>query len=76
MASVPQSNGVCTRANSKTAQIDGVLESVTEVYDLMQGYDSYHDVPKAATPKVFIKYFFVNTKTSKNSDEMLPLIIL
>ena len=75
MASAPQSNGV-TRAYSKAVQIGGVLEAVTEEYDLKQDYDSKHGAPNAAAPKVFIKYFFVNTQTGEKSGEMLTLATL
>ena len=75
MASAPQSNGV-TRAYSKSVQIGGVLEAVTEEYDLKQDYDSKHGAPNAAAPKVFIKYFFVNTQTGEKSGEMLTMATL
>ena len=74
-ASAPQSNGV-TRAYSKAVQIGGPLEAVTEVYDLKKDYDEKHGVPNAASPKVFIKYFFVNTVTGEKSGEMLVLATL
>ena len=75
MASAPQSNGV-TRAYSKAVQIGGVLEAVTEEYDLKQDYDLKHGAPNAAAPKVFIKYFFVNTKTGEKSGEMMTMVSL
>ena len=75
MASAPQSNGV-TRAYSKAVQIGGVLEAVTEEYNLKEDYDNKHGAPNAAAPKVFIKYFFVNTKTGEKSGEMLTLATL
>ena len=68
-ASAPQSNGV-TRAYSKAVQIGGVLEAVTEEYD------NKHGAPNAAAPKIFMKYFFVNTKTGEKSGEMLTLVSL
>ena len=74
-ASAPQSNGV-TRAYSKAVQIGGPLEAVTEVYDLKKDYDEKHGVPNSANPKVFIKYFFVNTVTGEKSGEMLVLATL
>lgn len=74
-ASAPQSNGV-TRAYSKAVQIGGPLEAVTEEYDLKKDYDEKHGAPNAATPKVFIKYFFVNTVTGEKSGEMLVLATL
>lgn len=74
-ASAPQSNGV-TRAYSKAVQIGGPLEAVTEEYDLKKDYDEKHGAPNAASPKVFIKYFFVNTVTGEKSGEMLVLATL
>lgn len=74
-ASAPQSNGV-TRAYSKAVQIGAPLEAVTEEYDLKKDYDEKHGAPNAASPKVFIKYFFVNTVTGEKSGEMLVLATL
>ena len=74
-ASAPQSNGV-TRAYSKAVQISGPLEAVTEEYDLKKDYDEKHGAPNAASPKVFIKYFFVNTVTGEKSGEILVLATL
>ena len=74
-ASAPQSNGV-TRAYSKAVQIGGPLEAVTEEYDLKKDYDEKHGAPNAASPKVFIKYFFVNTVTGEKPGEMLVLATL
>ena len=73
MTSAPLSNGV-THAYSKAVQIGGVLEAVTEEYDLKQGYDGKHGAPNAAAPKVFMKYFFVDTKTGEKSGEMLTMV--
>ena len=75
MTSAPQSNGV-TRAYSKAVQIGGVLEAVTEEYDLKQGYDGKYGAPNAAAPEIFMKYFFVNTKTGEKSGEMLTMVRL
>ena len=38
--------------------------------------DGTDDAPNAAAPKVFIKYFFVNTQTGEKSGEMLTLVTL
>ena len=75
MTSAPQSNGV-TRAYSKAVQIGGVLEAVTEEYDIKEDYDNKHGAPNAAAPKIFMKYFFVNTKTDEKSGEMLTMATL
>ena len=75
MASAPQSNGV-TRAYGKAVQIAQPLEAVCEEYDIKEDFDNKHGAPNAAAPKVFIKYFFVNTKTGEKSGEMLTLVRL
>ena len=75
MTSAPLSNGV-THAFSKAVQIGGVLEAVTEEYDIKEAYANKHGAPNAAAPKIFIKYFFVNTKTGEKSGEMLTLATL
>ena len=74
-ASAPQSNGV-TRAYSKAVQIGGPLEAVTEEYALKKDYDETHGTHNESSPKVFIKYFFVNTVTGEKSGEMLVLATL
>ena len=38
--------------------------------------DNKHGAPNAATPKIFMKYFFVNTKTGEKSGEMLTMVRL
>ena len=75
MTSAPLSNGV-THAYSKAVQIGGVLEAVTEEYDIKEDYDNKHGAPNAAAPKIFMKYFFVNTKTGEKSGEMLTMATL
>ena len=69
-ASAPQSNGV-TRAYGKAVQIGGVLEAVTEEYYIKEDSDNKH-----GAPKIFMKYFFVNTKTGEKSGEMLIMVTL
>ncbi len=75
MASAPQSNGI-SRAYSKAAQIGEPLAAATEIYDLKAKYDEKNGVPTAAAPKVFMKYFFVNTKTGEKSGDMLAVVSL
>ena len=75
MASAPLSNGV-THAYSKAVQIGGVLEAVTEEYDIKEDSDNKHGASNAAAPKIFMKYFFVNTKTGEKSGEMLTMVRL
>ena len=75
MASAPQSNGV-TRAYSKAVRVGAPLEAASEVYDLKKEYDEKNGVPTSAAPKVFMKYFFVNTVTGEKSGEMLVSVKL
>ena len=39
-------------------------------------YEAVHGVPNTAAPKVFMKYFFVNSKTGEKSGEMLATVKL
>ena len=75
MASAPQSNGI-SRAYSKAAQIGEPLAAASEIYDLKTDYDAKNGAPTAAAPKVFMKYFFVNTKTGEKSGDMLAVVSL
>ena len=75
MASAPQSNGI-SRAYSKASQIGEPLEAVCEEYGLKTAYDEKNGVPTSAAPKVFMKYFFVNTVTGEKSGEMLAVVSL
>ena len=43
---------------------------------IAQAYDAKHGVPTSATPKVFMKYFFVNTVTGEKSGEMMAVVTL
>ena len=75
MASAPQSNGI-SRAYGKAAQIGEPLAAASEIYDLKTDYDAKNGAPTAAAPKVFMKYFFVNTKTGEKSGDMLAVVSL
>jgi len=68
-------NGI-SRASSKASQIGEPLEAVCEEYDLKTAYDEKNGVPTSAAPKVFMKYFFVNTVTGEKSGEMLAVVSL
>lgn len=65
-ASEPQGNGI-TRAYSKVAAFDAPLTPVTTAIDIKAKYDA----PSAGSPKVFFKYFFVNTATGEKSGDVL-----
>ena len=44
--------------------------------NLKDDYEAVHGAVTEATPKVFLKYFFVNTKTGEKSGEMLATVKL
>ena len=69
-ASDPQGNGI-TRAYSKVAAFDAPLTPVTTAIDIKAKYDAKCDAPSAGSPKVFFKYFYVNTATGEKSGEVL-----
>lgn len=60
-ASAPQGNGI-TRAYSKAAVIGGPFAVEAAEIDIKAAYEAKNGAPTAAAPKVFMKYFFVNTK--------------
>ena len=69
MASAPQSNGV-TRAYSKAVRIGSPKEAVSDEYDLKTDYDSKYGAPSDAAPKVFMKWFFVDTTREVSGEQM------
>ena len=69
-ASDPQGNGI-TRAYSKVAAFDAPLTPVTTAIDIKAKYDAKCGAPSAGSPKVFFKYFFVNTATGEKSGDVL-----
>ena len=75
MASAPQSNGV-TKAYSKAVMIGSPRTIVEETIDIKADYEAVHGAVTTAAPKVFLRYFFVNTKTDEKSGEMLGQISL
>ena len=69
-ASEPQSNGI-SRAYSKAAAIGAPRVPVATAIDLKADYNGKCGAPSAGNPKVFFKYYFVNTATSEKSGEVL-----
>ncbi len=69
-ASVPKSNGI-TRAYAEAASIMDPMTPVTTAIDLKSAYDAKCGAPTAGTPKVFFKYFYVNTVTGEKSGDVL-----
>ena len=69
-ASDPQGNGI-TRAYSKAAAFDDPSTPVATAVDIKAKYDAKCGTPSAGSPKVFFKYFFVNTVTGEKSGDVL-----
>ena len=69
-ASAPQSNGI-SRAYSKAAEFIAPQAPVTTAISLKSAYDQKYGTPSTGAPKVFVKYFYVNTATGEKSGEML-----
>ena len=69
-ASEPQSNGI-TRAYSKAAAFGSPLTPVATAIDIKSDYEAKCGAPTAGNPKVFFKYFYVNTATGEKSGEVL-----
>ena len=75
MASEPQGNGI-TRAYSKAAAFDSPATPVDTAISLKAKYDAKYGAPTAGAPKVFIKYFFVNSATGEKSGEKMVSTVL
>ena len=69
-ASEPQSNGI-TRAYSKAAAFDDPYTPVDTAINIKAKYDAKCGAPTAGLPKVFFKYFYVNTATGEKSGDVL-----
>jgi len=69
-ASEPQGNGI-TKAYSKAAAFDDPFTPVTTALNIKSRYDNKYGAPSAGAPKVFFKYFYVNTATGEKSGEKL-----
>ena len=61
---------------SKAVQIGDPRDVVDGAIDIKTDYEATHGAVNEAAPKVFLKYFFVNTKTGEKSGEMMAMITL
>ena len=75
LASEPQGNGI-TKAYSKAAAFDDPLTPVATAIDIKAKYDAKNGAPSAGYPKVFFKYFYVNTATGEKSGEKMASAVL
>ena len=71
-ASEGQSNGV-TRGYGKAVQIKAVEEPTGAAIDIKSDYEAKHGVLGSGAPKVFLKYFYVNSATGETSVPMQAL---
>ena len=65
-----QSNGV-TRAHTKTSGIKLVEEPTADAIDILADYVAKYGAPSAAAPKIFFRYYYVNSSTGEKSGTML-----
>ena len=65
-----QSNGV-SRAHKKAAAIKLVEEPTAAAVDIRSEYVAKNGAPSAAAPKIFFRYYFVDSSTGVKSQEML-----
>ena len=70
LATEGQSNGI-TKAYSKAAAFTTPQTPVTTALDIKSAYDAKYGAASAAKPKVFFKYFYVNTSTGEKSGDVL-----
>ena len=69
-ASEGLSNGV-SRAHSKAVAVKMVEEPDATAVDIRADYVAKHGAPSAAAPKIFFRYYFVNSSTGEKSGTML-----
>lgn len=69
-ASEGQSNGV-SRAHSKAAAIKMVEEPTATAINIRADYVAKNGAPSAAAPKIFFRYYYVNSSTGEKSGVML-----
>lgn len=68
-----QSNGV-TRAHSKVVAIKMVTTPSTSAMDIAADYAAKHGAHSAAAPKIFFRYYFVNSATGEKAGIMLDSV--
>ncbi len=62
--------GGITRAYSKAVMIGSPRTVADTAIDLKADYEGVHGAVSAGAPKVFFKYFYVNTATGEKSGDM------
>lgn len=69
-ASAPQSGGI-SNAFAKASSFSEPMSVVSTAISLKSDYDAKNGAPTSAAPKVFLRYFYVNTATGEKSGDML-----
>ena len=59
------------RAHASAAAIKLVEEPTAAAVDIRVDYVAKNGAPNAAAPKIFFRYFFVNSSTGEKSQTML-----
>lgn len=70
-----QSNGI-SDTYAKASAIGSPITPVDTAIALKTDYDAKYGTQSTATPKVFVKWFYVNTATGEKSGEMMGLATL
>lgn len=73
--SAPQSNGI-SDAYAKASALGSPIDPVETAISLKSNYDTKYGAPSTSSPKVFVKWFYVNTTTGEKSGEMMGLATL
>ena len=60
-----------SRARSKAAAIKMVEEPTAAAIDIRADYVAKNGAPSAAAPKIFFRYYYVNSSTGEKSGVML-----
>ena len=60
-----------SRAHAKASGIKLVEEPTAEAIDIRADYVAKYGAPSAAAPKIFFRYYFVNSSTGEKSGTML-----
>lgn len=74
-ASAPKSGGI-SNAYDKTSAFAEPYSVVSTAIDIKSDYDNKNGAPSAGTPKVFLRYFYVNTRTGEKSADLLKEVRL
>ena len=70
MASKPQSAGIA-QAFDKASAFSAPMSVVSTAISLKSDYEAKYGAVTETAPKIFLKYFYVNTVTGEKSSEML-----